>query len=682
MVCEQITCRGRSAVRDAARVLGFSRGAGRRARHAERPLLGEGHRRRAARATAGRHRRRRRQRRSATRWCPAPRPRRARAPRRRRRSRCARPMTVGRPADAQRGVRAVRQPERAERGHEGARAHSQRDARRRRSGQPLGRSATRRDEHTERRNPTTALRATERRERRRARRPRSRRTGACARWPRSSKGCTRSRGIAPSTWAASSSPPSRSSTVVPIEPASMPGRTVIQWEKDDLDPAGLVKIDLLGLGMLTLLQDCLLYIRQTRGVTIDLAQLDMDDQAVYDDLCARRHDRRVPGGEPRADEHAAAPQAALLLRSRGRGRAHPARAHPGRDGAPVPAAPRRRWSRSRIRIRRSSRSSSARSACRSSRSRGCRWPSPRRASRRARPTSCAARWATSAAASAWRRSARSMIDGMAANGIPAERRAAHLQPDQRLRRLRLSREPRGELRAARLRVGVPASTTTRPSSLRGDPQRAADGLLRAGHAGGGREASRRGGAPRRRDAHRSGTRTLEPRPDVARRAPPPPCGSASAACAGSARRRATSWRRALAAAALHLASTTSCGARGSTSAGCATSPRRARSTACSRTSPTCGGGAPRCGPCSTRARGDAGPLAPRRRPPSAARCGAAAGDDARRAHRSRLSHDGHLARRPPDVARARRARPQRRAVGASICCAMDATARRWRRRGW
>jgi error-prone DNA polymerase len=66
----------------------------------------------------------------------------------------------------------------------------------------------------------------------------------------------------------------------------MPGRTVIQWEKDDLDPVGLVKIDLLGLGMLTLIQDCLLYIRQQRGVTIDLATLPMDDQAVYDDLCA------------------------------------------------------------------------------------------------------------------------------------------------------------------------------------------------------------------------------------------------------------------------------------------------------------------------------------------------------------------------------------------------------------
>ncbi len=76
------------------------------------------------------------------------------------------------------------------------------------------------------------------------------------------------------------------STVVPIEPASMPGRTVIQWERDDLDAASLVKIDLLGLGILTVLQDCLVYVRHTRGVTIDLALLDTSDQAVYDDLCA------------------------------------------------------------------------------------------------------------------------------------------------------------------------------------------------------------------------------------------------------------------------------------------------------------------------------------------------------------------------------------------------------------
>ncbi|HEY0971766.1 MAG TPA: PHP domain-containing protein, partial [Gemmatimonadales bacterium] len=74
-------------------------------------------------------------------------------------------------------------------------------------------------------------------------------------------------------------------TVVPIEPAAMPGRTVIQWEKDDLDPVNLVKIDLLGLGMLTLLQDCLAYIRRTRGVSLDLATIPQDDSAVYDMLC-------------------------------------------------------------------------------------------------------------------------------------------------------------------------------------------------------------------------------------------------------------------------------------------------------------------------------------------------------------------------------------------------------------
>ncbi|HEX6806734.1 MAG TPA: error-prone DNA polymerase [Gemmatimonadaceae bacterium] len=75
------------------------------------------------------------------------------------------------------------------------------------------------------------------------------------------------------------------SHIVPIEPAAMDARTVVQWEKDDVEAMGLVKIDLLGLGMLTLIQDCLRYIRDTRGHTVDLAQLDYTDQAVYDDLC-------------------------------------------------------------------------------------------------------------------------------------------------------------------------------------------------------------------------------------------------------------------------------------------------------------------------------------------------------------------------------------------------------------
>ncbi len=74
--------------------------------------------------------------------------------------------------------------------------------------------------------------------------------------------------------------------VVPIEAASMEGRTVIQWDKDDLGPVGLVKIDLLGLGILTVIGKCIDLVAQGRGEVVDLAQLPMDDPQVYE-VCAR-----------------------------------------------------------------------------------------------------------------------------------------------------------------------------------------------------------------------------------------------------------------------------------------------------------------------------------------------------------------------------------------------------------
>ena len=74
--------------------------------------------------------------------------------------------------------------------------------------------------------------------------------------------------------------------IVPVERASMADRTVIQWDKDDLDLPGFIKFDLLGLGMLTLLGDAIHTIRRTRGVSIDLARLPPDDPAVYDMICA------------------------------------------------------------------------------------------------------------------------------------------------------------------------------------------------------------------------------------------------------------------------------------------------------------------------------------------------------------------------------------------------------------
>jgi error-prone DNA polymerase len=73
--------------------------------------------------------------------------------------------------------------------------------------------------------------------------------------------------------------------VVPLEPASMPGRVVIQWDKDDCADLGIIKVDLLGLGMLQVLQDAVPLIGEHEGVAIDLAHLPPDDPKVYDMLC-------------------------------------------------------------------------------------------------------------------------------------------------------------------------------------------------------------------------------------------------------------------------------------------------------------------------------------------------------------------------------------------------------------
>src|SRR3989454_7243762 len=68
--------------------------------------------------------------------------------------------------------------------------------------------------------------------------------------------------------------------VVPLEPATMPGRVVVQWDKDDCAGLGIIKIDLLGLGMMAVLQDSLTLVRET-GREVDLGHLPPDDPAVY-----------------------------------------------------------------------------------------------------------------------------------------------------------------------------------------------------------------------------------------------------------------------------------------------------------------------------------------------------------------------------------------------------------------
>jgi error-prone DNA polymerase len=105
--------------------------------------------------------------------------------------------------------------------------------------------------------------------------------------------------------------------VAPVEPARMIGRTVIPWDKDDLDTLGFFKVDVLGLGMLTAIRKTLELIHDGRRAPgafelkpfdpIDALAIPPEDPAVYDGICSGRHHRRLPDREPRADVDAAAP---------------------------------------------------------------------------------------------------------------------------------------------------------------------------------------------------------------------------------------------------------------------------------------------------------------------------------------------------------------------------------------
>src|SRR5438445_12075885 len=73
-------------------------------------------------------------------------------------------------------------------------------------------------------------------------------------------------------------------SVVPLEPASMPGRVVVQWDKEDCTDMGIIKVDLLGLGMMAVLEDCLKLIPEHYKEEVDLAHLPADDPEVYSAL--------------------------------------------------------------------------------------------------------------------------------------------------------------------------------------------------------------------------------------------------------------------------------------------------------------------------------------------------------------------------------------------------------------
>lgn len=73
--------------------------------------------------------------------------------------------------------------------------------------------------------------------------------------------------------------------LVPIENAAMDGRTVVQWNKDDLDDLGILKVDCLALGMLTAISKCFAIVKATTGTRLTLASIPEGDECVYDMIC-------------------------------------------------------------------------------------------------------------------------------------------------------------------------------------------------------------------------------------------------------------------------------------------------------------------------------------------------------------------------------------------------------------
>ena len=73
--------------------------------------------------------------------------------------------------------------------------------------------------------------------------------------------------------------------LVPVENAAMPGRSIIQWDKDDLDAVGLLKVDVLALGMLSAIRRCFNLIGQWRGKPLRMQDIPAEDPATYDMVC-------------------------------------------------------------------------------------------------------------------------------------------------------------------------------------------------------------------------------------------------------------------------------------------------------------------------------------------------------------------------------------------------------------
>ena len=80
--------------------------------------------------------------------------------------------------------------------------------------------------------------------------------------------------------------------LVPVQPAAMAGRQICQWDKDSCADAGFLKIDLLGLGMLSAVEEAVDQIARLHGEPIDLSRIPLDDPGGLRRDPGRRHGRR------------------------------------------------------------------------------------------------------------------------------------------------------------------------------------------------------------------------------------------------------------------------------------------------------------------------------------------------------------------------------------------------------
>ena len=269
--------------------------------------------------------------------------------------------------------------------------------------------------------------------------------------------------------------------LVPIENASMEDRTVISWDKDDIEALGMLKVDVLALGMLTCLAKGFELLRRHYGVDLKPATVPAEDSGVYEMLSradsigvfqveSRAQQTMLPRLKPRC-----------FLRSRHRGRHRASRPNPGRHGASLSAPPPRfgEGHLPKRGIEKNSRKNARRAAL----------PGTMHAD-----SHCSSRISTCAGRRVAPRNGNfqegwhhpylqgRVHPGHARQKLQTRFRGALLQPDPGLRHLRLSRKPRGFLRAARLLLGLAEALLPRRVRRR-DFEQPAHGLLCARPAG-------------------------------------------------------------------------------------------------------------------------------------------------------------------------------------------------------